>query len=261
MNCSRCGNWNADTDVTCRQCGNPLAAPTPPAPPATVPVPTVTYQPLPPAPPRGPPFSPGFTIRLLMVAAVVFALGGLMLPWYGTASDTVNSGRHNRGASSWGVMSGFFGGSSPSAYTAGSTDALVNAVAMLMMLGFLSLLAGIYLVRKRRKGETIGRGVVKWAFMIALSLLLLAPVAFAIGLPGARKQDILDQTGSYTDPGHPTQENSFIGSWPESLGGGITRLESWGPDIGWVSALLAGVCLLLVMFLDAKSQGEERILK
>ncbi|HLF05657.1 MAG TPA: hypothetical protein VI893_00530, partial [Thermoplasmata archaeon] len=79
----------------------------------------------------------------------------------------------------------------------------------------------------------------------------------------ARKQDILDSQGSFTDPGHPTPDTAFIGTWSESAGGGSTLFQRWGPDLGWVSALLAGISLLLVLFLDAKSpsRGEEQIVR
>jgi hypothetical protein len=203
---------------------------------------------------------------MLMVAAIVFAIGGLLLPWWGMETDTVTGGRHQRSASSFGIMGGYFGGfgsgiSGPSFYNTGSVDSLITAIGILLLLGILFLLAGVYLIRKRRKGEAIGRGVVKWAILLALVLILIAPVGFALSYPGARKQDILDRNGSYTDPGHPTPDNSFMGSWTESVGGSSTRFERWGPDIGWLSALLAGICLLLVMFLDAKSRGDEQFLR
>jgi len=261
MNCTRCGNWNADGEATCRFCGTALTAGA--AMPAAPPTPLAA---VPPPPPRQALFQHDLLVRILLVAAVVLTIGGLLFPWWGQENDVVNGGRHQRSSYSFGIMGGYFGGggssvSGPSFYNSGNVDSLITAVSLLLVIGFLSLLTGCYLIRKRRKGETIGRGVVRWLILLALVLILLAPVAFAVGYSGARKQDILDSQGSFTDPGHPTPDTAFLGSWTESAGGGSTLFQRWGPDIGWVSALLAGLSLLLVMFLDAKSRGEEQIVR
>jgi len=199
-------------------------------------------------------------VELLAVLALGLIAISAICPWWGELYESKSSGYSSKIVLTSGpfISSGIFiyygyGGSAStsggfSVYSSTPTSALYSCVALFLILAMIFTIVYLYRLVRPRPDILGTKGTMRLS-ILAMTFLLLGPLALAAGLPGAIRQTALDSTSSYQEPGHPDPSNSFMGAYYDNSS--HTNLR-WGPDTGWLLAIVGFIALLISMLMYMK---------
>ena len=151
-----------------------------------------------------------------------------------TSSVTLVGGYYSNGI---GLTGGF------SIFSNTPLSGLFMLTALLLFFGAMFVALYIYRLVRCDLDERTSKWTMRLGTVGAIALFL-APIVFAIGLPGAYRQNLIDVNGSYADPGHQDPSNTFAGSF-YNISSGVTESTSWGGDTGWILSFVASIVLLM----------------
>jgi hypothetical protein len=209
-----------------------------------------------------------------LIAAVIILIGAVLLiaalvmPWYAFktselgGSETQNSypGLPSQNGtiqySCSGLPSGFACPPQTSYSSATPKETNVGNIAetgfFLLIVGIiLGVVAAIFGFASRGSPRRAAPAIALAA--VALILAIVAPVLFAVALPGAISSDI---SSTYRPPNTSGPWSSFIGSSSFTSPTIGTVNFDWGPAIGWYLSIVAFVLLLVGVILLARYRRE-----
>ncbi|KPJ87602.1 MAG: hypothetical protein AMJ53_17890 [Gammaproteobacteria bacterium SG8_11] len=211
----------------------------------------------------------GFIIGIIAILLIVTTL---ILPWYGMHSvreDKDLDGDFNYYyESGYGVsVTGGIGyyGSSMSLYSgAFSTPALFGITTLLMVMALICTALFIAMVFLYEMEKIRSLKLAKILCILALIFCLLAPIIFAVALPGAMRADAEkraeDSDQDYESPDHDDPTKSFFGYYKDVDEDEYeieTTEQSWGGDIGWFMAFVAFALICVSFFMTFPKTGTE----
>lgn len=197
--------------------------------------------------------------ELLAVLALGLIAISAICPWWGELYESKSSGYSTKvvltsgpflssGIIYYGYGGGALSSGGFSVYSGTPTAALFSCVALFLILAMIFTIIYLYRLIRPRSDMLGSKGVMIFPSM-AMTFLLLGPLALAAGLPGAIRQTIIDSYSNYQEPGHPDPSNSFLGSYYDNSN--HTNLR-WGPDTGWILAIVGFIALLISLILYMK---------
>jgi len=196
---------------------------------------------------------------LLILVAAILMVVAIVVPWYtvGASGDglTENANYYAGLSSQNGTIQHTCSGVPRCDPSSSYSSADYNNTGNIAETGFFLLIGGFVLgiiaaiLGLASRGNSRRATPAMALAIIALILALVAPVLFAVALPGAINKDLHSPSGS-------GPWGSFIGTGSTPIGGGITLSTSWGPAIGWYLSIVAFVLFLVGVILLARARKE-----
>jgi amino acid transporter len=207
--------------------------------------------------------------------ALVFAMLGLVLlassfvlPWWGIHTENTNYDEstgevnyHSEGGGGISISSGlgFYAGSSTIYNIGDAVSKLSIGVVMIMIIAIFSAIMFVASILLKWFGKLDNPKLPKIFGILAIICCLLAPIIFMGAFPGALKsdaeQDAKDSGNEYEEPDRNDMTKSFFGDYKEEdeseYSDDVTK-QSWGGDLGWFFAIIAGIIMILAFVMERR---------
>jgi hypothetical protein len=211
----------------------------------------------------------GFFIGILAMLLIVTTL---ILPWWGTHSvrEEVDLDDGDKYYSEYGYGVSITGGIGNYYYSTSlysgefSTPVVFGATTVLMIMALIFTVLFLTMVFLYEMDKIKNLKLAKILGILALIFCLIAPIIFAVALPGALKADAEkraeDRDEDYESPDHDDPTKSFFGSYEDTEETDYYKEsieQSWGGDIGWFITFVAFalLCVSFVMAIPKKGTG------
>jgi len=186
------------------------------------------------------------------IVGIVLLNASLVLPWWGTHTETTYKSDYNEGVTESGMGITLFsypmtGGSLYSGSYMTPWLFMITAFMVILGMVFGGIMAGNLLLQGNGKGGSLG--LARKMGIFAMVMCFVAPAVFAIALPTAMRTDAQTRAeqygGDYEEPDHEDPSKTFFGTYTEDEDDYAKSVKVWGGDFGWIFSFMAFIMFLM----------------